>query len=146
MTPFERRVIQLRKNLATSADILEKSLATVLDEEKELQKFLIEDQLQRGLNAAGEKMPKYKPGKYGDRKKARNPKNGGRWDLKNKGDYLESIEVKVSKKLVKYDATDKKHEFLKKTNPLGLTKESKKEILRIARPRLRKDLRQHLRK
>lgn len=47
-------------------------------------------------------MPHYANTEYGYEKFARNPRNGGRWDLKNTGQFYQGLTVKVTINQVKF--------------------------------------------
>lgn len=142
MTPFERKMTQLKKRVT---QVYQESLILVkgeIEKNKDFQIELINQQLTKGLSASGENMPKYKKGRYGDEKKRRNPKNRGRYDLKNKSNYRDNIKVNVSGQSVKYFSTDKKNRYLRDLNPLGLMPKSRQKLINIKlRPMLVKKIR-----
>lgn len=131
MNPFERKISRLKQRLENVVpQYIKPNLKMILEAEKEFQKDLIEMQLDKGIDSLGRNLPKYKKGKYGDRKKARNPNSRGRYDLKNEGDYRDFISIQISDKELKYSSTDKKHAFLSKLRGVGLNDNSKKRLIK----------------
>ena len=54
------------------------------------------DNLMQGLDSEGNQMPYYsESSEYGYEKFSRNPRNGGRWDLFNTGQYYSGITLKI---------------------------------------------------
>lgn len=60
------------------------------------------ENLLKGLDSEGNEMPFYSDTEYGYEKTVRNPRNGGRWDLKNTGQFHKGLTVKVSITAVKF--------------------------------------------
>ncbi|WP_407484451.1 hypothetical protein [Elizabethkingia anophelis] len=97
--------------------------------ESQLEKINI-DNLQKGLDSEGQDMPFYSDSEYGFEKLMSNPKNRGRWDLKNTGQYYSGIKYVVSNSYVTFSQkiNNKKtnwiDEMMEKANrnPIGITK------------------------
>lgn len=94
-------------------------------------------------------MPFYNPeSEYGEEKFRRNPKNMGKWDLKNTGQYHKGIKVTITKDFVSFRQiyNNSKVRWLDERldkanrNPLGITKEQLYEIQMKNKPELFKKL------
>lgn len=107
------------------------------------------ENLLKGLDSEGQDMPFYNPeSEYGEEKFRRNPKNMGKWDLKNTGQYHKGIKVTITKDFVSFRQiyNNSKVRWLDERldkanrNPLGITKEQLYEIQMKNKPELFKKL------
>lgn len=60
------------------------------------------ENLLKGLDSEGGQMPYYADTEYGYEKFRSNPRNGGRWDLKNTGQFHRGLTAKVTIDRVKF--------------------------------------------
>jgi hypothetical protein len=109
-----------------------------------------QDNLLQGKDSEGSDMPFYSNSEYGFEKTMRNPRNRGKWDLKNTGAYHSGIYTIIQKKtiLFKQRLRNKKVNWIDlmlekaNRNPLGITKEqlieAQKKNIDIVKPDLLK--------
>ena len=94
-----------------------------------------QDNLLQGKDSEGSDMPFYSNSEYGLSKMMRNPRNGGKWDLKNTGAYHGGIYTIIEKKKIifKQRLRNKKVNWIDmmmevaNRNPLGITKDQMTE-------------------
>lgn len=77
---------------------------------------LNKENLLQGLDSEGREMPHYANTEYGAQKYARNPRNQGRWDLYNTGQFYRGISTKIMANRIKFSQKfrNKKTEWLAK--------------------------------
>lgn len=109
-----------------------------------------QDNLLQGKDSEGGDMPFYSNSEYGLDKMMRNPRNGGKWDLKNTGAYHAGIYTIIQKKSIifKQRLRNKKVNWIDmmmekaNRNPLGITEEqmieAQKKNIPIVKPQLLK--------
>lgn len=107
------------------------------------------------MDGEGREMPHYANTEYGADKYARNPANGGRWDLYNTGQFHRGITVTIVKNKIKFKQRfkNKKIEWLDRrletvfgTNrALGVPKDQYDKQLQNILPQIKVDILIYLR-
>lgn len=100
------------------------------------------------MDSEGQAMPFYAMSEYGADKYTRNPRNGGRWDLKLTGQYHSGIGVKISNDSVLFTQKyrNKKIQWINmmmdkgNRNPLGIKQTELDRIQKENIPELREQL------
>jgi hypothetical protein len=89
---------------------------------------ITEQQLQLGVDAKGNSLPTYAPGNYSEYKNQKNPNSGGRYDLKDTGDFYSGLFQELTGDAIVIDSTDSKNDIIKDMmegyDYLGLTSEN----------------------
>lgn len=107
------------------------------------------ENLLQGKDSEGNDMPFYSPNsEYGFEKTMRNPKNRGRWDLKNTGEYHSGIYTKIerSKLLFKQRVRNAKSIWIARVmeranrEPLGIPARKMNQLLLDKKPDVKKEI------
>lgn len=135
---------QLRGRLK-SLNVKDESFHAV-EETKNSITSIQKDQMFHGLNAAGERIGRYRNNKYARVKNEFNPLPGlGVPDLKLTGAFYAGFKTEVTPEVFKTTSMDPKNEELTaKYDPFGLNNESKAEYVNELRPVFIKKVREKL--
>lgn len=97
---------------------------------------LNKEQLMYGQSATGGPMPRYRNKAYEAKKRAMNPLNSGRWDLRLTGDFIRQMFIDVRPTVIVIGSADSKAIDLLRRAPqsFGLTPASRIFYVRHLRP------------